>query len=1263
MGDGRSRGSSSSSHHGGSLVYVGNIPKAASEDQLRKFFNDCKGIVSFSFRLDDCTYCPTKIAFVKFANRYDEDRALRMNQTFFQGKRIFVANVDTDRNFTPRYAIMVKQLNEYITEEDVYDHFKNIGAIECVQKPAVNYAYVSFERSESTQRALAIKNRNLKGVDIEVFPVKRNISMMLEKPKLLTFADIQDKCEAMGLRYEPEAETQTKLLVTNIPRHVPEEEVIDYLGKFGKIVDWEMQKSPISVLTNIGYVTYLNPKTARFVYLFMPHNFQGVALDIYNPRITYGEIKSTTAVLLKRTNVYLTNDEIFQAMNECGRVAYIHRVDSARYCTIVRFMFSVAVMTALKVKRIADENVYITRFSEQSYLSEMAPIPEVVPKSNLRLHKESMLRKMIEKEDQAELSRVRTIPNVNYVCPNAEFYKNEVLVMNYPPGTALVQFRDYFKKCGNVINFRQTDKAVNIKQAFLSFDTRLEARRACTMNQNFMAGKRLLIHMANESLYLDPELCVLVAGLNTSILDEDIYDRFSDIGNVKFVLRQSPGVACVCMEHKRWYEAALRVIMVNTHRVIVNRVSASASVPVVPGPGGTQQLPQMIPVANDQRPNLRAINLNGPRGTLKPVGPTANSGPVMGPRGPLQMGPRGPMMGPGGPMGGPIMGPGGPMIGPGGSMMGPGGPMMGPGGPMMGPGGPMMGPGGPMMGPGGPMMGPGAPMNQSSPIVTPAMRRLMQVIESKMMNIQAFTSLPMIEQFRLVHGIVNQFINVPQFLTMRPDAKINFLISGQNGFAYANTFTLFTYPQQLQLLSLIQHDYLNTINAPAGPSVVQVVPSQGSMIPDPTMNPEPPFEAFPNNTSDPTAASDNLAPWQTKASKPPIETETSDDSIYATVPLSAQDRFEKAEKLRLESDSKESKNPDVMSVSSDSDSDSIPPAPEPPQFSTRRSRSASPELPSSLRRARSRSPYSYQRRSRSRSLSRTRLSRSPRGRTSLSPFSKALLSSPLLRYDRSVSKSPDRYHRSKSPVLRTVYRSDRLRSRSRSPVYRSRSRSPKRTNLKSVQQRSNFQSRSKSGSPLSLSPAPLTSSTKMWDDPSQPKEPARYTFQVDGHKETSNCIFVGNLPSETTEEQMVEIFGKFGQILSVKFAINAANIKRAFLTFDTYDQAVKALDMHLRQYRGHLLRVAFAHKMLKERPGFSVSIVVKGNHYNEIDVFNTFKLCGDISYLWTRSYKKEDNMTALYHVIDFKHRDAVRVALETHKLVNGSKCKVGAIVR
>lgn len=584
------------------------------------------------------------------------------------------------------------------------------------------------------------------------------------------------------------------------------------------------------------------------------------------------------------------------------------------------------------------------------------------------------------------------------------------------------------------------------------------------------------------------------------------------------------------------------------------------------------------------------------------------------------------------------------MMGPGGPMMGPGGPMMGPGGPMMGPGGPMMGPGGPVMGPVGPMMGPGGPVN-TNPIVTPAMRRLMQVIESKMMNIQAFSALPMIEQFRLVHGVVNQFIHVPHFLNMKPDAKINFLISGQNGFAYANTFTLFTYPQQLQLLSLIQQDYLNTINASAGPTIMQGPPLGPTGQPELQMNQETPNKNSHNSNSDDVNAKVNLAPWQTKESKPPNQTDTM-DSLYTTVPLSAQERFEKGEKLLL-------KNDDVLSVSSDN---SIPPAPAPPQFSPRKSRSESPILPSSLSRVRSRSPFYDRRRSRSRSPSRIRLSRSPvkrspHRRKNLSPFSEALLSSPLSRYNRSTSKSPNR-------PLRTERRAGRNRSRSRSPMYRSRSRSPQNSNGKKQNERSYRRSQS----PLSLSPPPNTD--KLWDDPKAPKEPSRYQFhQTEEYKGASNCIFVGNLPSDTNEEQIVEIFGKFGQIISIKFTINTANIKRAFVSFDTYDQAVKALEMHLRQYRGHLLRVAFANKLNKERPGFSVSIVVKGNQYDEVDVYNTFKLCGDISYVWTRNYKAEGNVSALYHVIDFKHRDAVRVALETHKLVTGNRCKVGAIVR
>lgn len=96
----------------GFYVYVGNVPKTASEDQLRRFFGECRGIVAFSFRLEDCTYCPTKIAFIKFANRDDQERAYGLNQQFFQGKRVFVASVDSEANFTPKFSVMVKNLNE-----------------------------------------------------------------------------------------------------------------------------------------------------------------------------------------------------------------------------------------------------------------------------------------------------------------------------------------------------------------------------------------------------------------------------------------------------------------------------------------------------------------------------------------------------------------------------------------------------------------------------------------------------------------------------------------------------------------------------------------------------------------------------------------------------------------------------------------------------------------------------------------------------------------------------------------------------------------------------------------------------------------------------------------------------------------------------------------------------------------------------------------------------------------------------------------------
>lgn len=85
---------------------------------------------------------------------------------------------------------------------------------------------------------------------------------------------------------------------------------------------------------------------------------------------------------------------------------------------------------------------------------------------------------------------------------------------------------------------------------------------------------------------------------------------------------------------------------------------------------------------------------------------------------------------------------------------------------------------------------------------------------------------------------------------------------------------------------------------------------------------------------------------------------------------------------------------------------------------------------------------------------------------------------------------------------------------------------------------------------------------------------------------------------------MSVIFGRFGQIVGLKIPAHNVGTKRAYIKFDTFDQAVKAFDMHLRQYRGHLLRVAFTNKRHKERPGYAVNVSVAGRKYLFLFLFD-----------------------------------------------------------
>uniref|UniRef100_A0A182Q5H6 RRM domain-containing protein n=1 Tax=Anopheles farauti TaxID=69004 RepID=A0A182Q5H6_9DIPT len=585
--------------------YFGNLPKAASEDELRRFLEEYGDITRFEFRLAKCTYCPTKIAYIVFSKAIDRDVLEELNKKTFQEKRLFVCSTKMEKFFTPLLSIVVRYLNEHISEEDLYKHFSTIGAVECVQKPAHNYAYVSFMDNSSVRSAFEMK-KSLKGIEPYIVAVRRKISMFLEHRKPMPYASLKEKCDKLELIYNPAAENE---------------------------------------------------------------------------------------------NTNLTNDEIYEKCSEYGLVEYIQRTDAVNYNTIVRLDSEKAARKVTYIKTIAGEDVVIRFYTSKMY---MAPTfaSRVVEKSvpPKRSRKESMLLHISDIEERRLLTMLPTIDNAGYINPNPQFYRNEVQVWNHAPRQGLVEFRDFLKKYGTVINLRELKEHSTspIGVTYLSFETKLEARRVCKLNHSFMCSRRLLILMADQCIRHDPKLCVKVSNLTEEITDEDVHDRFSMIGDV----------------------------------------------------------------------------------------------------------------------------------------------------------------------------------------------RLMQAVEAEMIKSKNFTTLSMGDQFNLVRGIINQCMSYSVFLSMTGDEKIRHLISGSSDFRQIGTFTLFTYPEQLKMLSTIENYYRSTCPPGSLPAPASDEPSR-----TPDIN--------------------NMV----------VLTQDSKDAI--------------THRTNAES------NPTALANSMDLDDDDIPPAPSPPPISFR-SRSNSP---------------------------------------------------------------------------------------------------------------------------------------------------------------------------------------------------------------------------------------------------------------------------------------------------------------------------------
>ncbi|XP_035795838.1 uncharacterized protein LOC118468769 [Anopheles albimanus] len=832
---------------GVNMYYVGNIPKKATDMEVASLLTDYAKMTSFEFRLATDTYCPTKIAYVGLSQKLSEEQIRELNTRKVYDKRLYFVSTQADPCFTPERSVVLRYLNEQITEEEIHSFFRDFASVVLVQKPSHSYAYVEFKNRENVNYALTM-TRTMRNIEMYVVPVKRNISVFLEQLHPVPFANLREKCAKLGIAYNGAAENETTLLIANIPRDTEESDLLEFLGKFGKIMDWQMQKSANCVLTNVGFVTYQLAKSARTVYLSSPLHFQGCGLDVYNYKLQYQADESKSAFILKRTSVYLTTDEIFQAFSTCGKVEYIQRLDTRNYNTIVCMDSEEATVKAFKVHEIAGEPIHVRSYNAKQYNLPMpAPTDADSEKSAKRKRKEAMLLQIIKTEDRRNAYLLDTQHNPNYSNPNEIFYRFEVQVWNYPPNSGLAKFREHFRQYGTVINLREVKQTADqsIAVAYLSFDSKLEAKRVCQLNQSFMGSNRLLVLLADEMIVHLAELCVRVGDLTDEITSEDIYDRFSMVDRVKYVFRPKLEEAIVCFIDGQRHEKALKVMCIGRFCVTVHPLHAIANdlaIPQNPVLGAHTAL-GALPVYREAVPMMGGGMIAMP----EVVNPMLLSGPAtpLPVPAPLPMAPHMPLQ---------------------------------------------------MANIGLPMQMGGRPV-----IVTPLMRGLMQQVEAALLKSNNFKLIPMMEQFNVVHGIICQCLQFPPFLNLSRDDKIRYLISGQNDFQHVSIFTLLTYPEQLEMLRVIEEYYAKVNNCwplastsmpdPASSTLKEVaLTAEPAPVPAPTTAPIPDSTADPepaplNPTNSPLATTNHSWVADEKNSKhnpkdsAPIEVPDSDDDI------------------------------------------------------------------------------------------------------------------------------------------------------------------------------------------------------------------------------------------------------------------------------------------------------------------------------------------------------------------------------------------------
>ncbi|KAI5952679.1 PUB1 [Candida jiufengensis] len=154
------------------ILYVGNLPKSASEDQISELFSVAKPIKSIKL-LNDKNNLGFNYAFIEFDENQDADMALStLNGKLINNSEIKVnwayqsATITNNNSLEdPLYNIFVGDLSSEVNDESLKKAFEKFGSLKQAHvmwdmqtSRSRGYGFVSFNKKEDAELALQTMN-------------------------------------------------------------------------------------------------------------------------------------------------------------------------------------------------------------------------------------------------------------------------------------------------------------------------------------------------------------------------------------------------------------------------------------------------------------------------------------------------------------------------------------------------------------------------------------------------------------------------------------------------------------------------------------------------------------------------------------------------------------------------------------------------------------------------------------------------------------------------------------------------------------------------------------------------------------------------------------------------------------------------------------------------------------------------------------------------------------------------------------------------